>query len=131
MESGSAGGALGLLVVGHGSRRSEANDVVLAVAGELAARHPSWVVRAAYLEIASPSIEEAYAALVSAGVGRVVVHPYFLFPGNHSTVDIPAALRAAEGLHGAVPWVVTESLNLDPRLVDVVEDRVASALEGM
>lgn len=124
-------GPVGLLVVGHGSRRGEANDVVRAVAGELALRHPSWVVRAAFLELGTPSIAEGYAALVAAGAARVVVHPYFLFPGNHSTVDIPALVRAAAGEHGEVPWVVTEPLNLDPRIVDVVADRVATVLEGM
>ena len=130
MTEGSANGLHGLLVVGHGSRRAEANEVVVEVASEMASRLPSWVVRAAYLEIASPSIGEAYAALVAAGCARVVVHPYFLFPGNHSTHDIPAALREAAAEHGEVPWVVTEPLSLDPRIVDVVADRVATALEG-
>ena len=130
MAEGSARGPIGLLVVGHGSRRAEANDVVVAVASEMASRLPDWVVRPAYLEIVSPSIGDAYAELVAAGCARVVAHPYFLFPGNHSTHDIPAALRAAAGEHGDVPWVVTESLNLDPRIVDVVADRVTTALEG-
>ncbi|HEV2889595.1 MAG TPA: CbiX/SirB N-terminal domain-containing protein [Frankiaceae bacterium] len=124
-------GPVGLLVVGHGSRRSAANDVVFAVAGEMSSRLPSWVVRAAFLELVSPTIAEGYAALLAAGCARVVVHPYFLFPGNHSTSDIPALLARAAAEHGSVPWVVTEPLNLDPRIVDVVADRVATALEGM
>lgn len=116
--------------MGHGSRRGEANDVVRAVAGEMASRNPSWVVRAAFLELGSPTVGEGFAALVDAGCGRVVVHPYFLFPGNHSRADIPALVeRAAEGT--GVPWAVTEPLDLDPRIVDVVADRVATALEGM
>ena len=130
MEEGSADGPRGLLVVGHGSRRAEANDVVVAVAAAMEERLPGWVVRPAYLELVSPSIAAAYAELVASGCASVVVHPYFLFPGNHSTHDIPAALRSAAAEHGAVPWVVTEPLNLDPRIVDVVADRVATALEG-
>ena len=123
---------VGLLVVGHGSRRSEANDVVRAVAGELTARHPEWVVRAAFLELGSPPVGEGYASLVAAGCSRIVVHPYFLFPGNHSRVDIPALVAsAAAASPREVPWVVTEPLDLDPRIVDVVADRVATALEGM
>jgi len=130
MAQGSAAERVGLLVVGHGSRRSEANDVVVSVAAAVAGRFPGWVVRPAYLELVSPTIGEAYAALVAEGCARVVVHPYFLFPGNHSTSDIPAALTAAALAHGELPWVVTEPLNLDPRIVDVVADRVATALEG-
>ncbi len=130
MERSSPEGRPGLLVVGHGSRRREANAVVGSVAAEMAERLPGWVVRAAFLEIASPTIAEGYAALAAAGCTRIVVHPYFLYPGNHSTHDIPAALREAAAAHGEVPWVLTEPLNLDPRIVDVVADRVATALEG-
>lgn len=130
MTTGSAAGPVGLLVVGHGSRRAEANDVVHAVAGQLADRLPGWVVQPAFLELLSPTIAEGYAALVAAGCSRVVAHPYFLFPGNHSTVDIPAALRLAAEEHGSLPWTVTAPLDLDPRIVDVVVDRVMTALEG-
>jgi sirohydrochlorin cobaltochelatase len=123
-------GRLGLLVVGHGSRRSEANDVLRAVAAALAERVPGAVVEPAFLEIVEPTIADGYAALVRAGCTRVVVHPYFLYPGNHSTSDIPAALALAAAEHGAVPWALTEPLNLDPRIVDVVADRVTAVLEA-
>ena len=121
---------LGLLVVGHGSRRPEANDVLVAVAAALAERVPGAVVEPAFLEIVAPTIADAYGALVAAGCGRLVVHPYFLYPGNHSTHDIPAALAAAAAVHGDVPWALTEPLNLDPRIVDVVADRVSAVLEA-
>ena len=120
---------VGLLVVGHGSRRDAANETLLAVADAVARRLPSYAVEPAFLELARPTIADGWAALVAAGCARVIVHPYFLYPGNHTTHDIPAALAAAAAAHGALPWVLTEPLNLDPRIVDVVADRVASALE--
>ena len=101
-----------------------------AVAAALAGRVPEAVVEPAFLEIVEPTIADGYAALVAAGCARVVVHPYFLYPGNHSTHDIPAALDAAAAVHGALPWALTEPLNLDPRIVDVVADRVAAVLEA-
>lgn len=130
MTERSTGGRLGLLVVGHGSRRGPANDLLVAVTEAVAERVPAHAVEAAFLEIARPTIAEAYGLLVAAGCERLVVHPYFLYPGAHTTTDIPAALAAAAAEHGAVPWVLTDPLNLDPRIVDVVADRVASALEA-
>jgi sirohydrochlorin cobaltochelatase len=115
--------------VGHGSRRDAANETLLAVAAAVASRLPGYVVEPAFLEIARPAIADGYRALLDAGCERVVVHPYFLYPGNHTTHDIPAALAAAAAAYGALPWVLTEPLNLDPRIVDVVADRVASAVE--
>jgi sirohydrochlorin ferrochelatase len=127
VEQSSTPGRPGLLVVGHGSRRDAANETLLALADAVAGRLPAYAVEPAFLEIARPTIADGYAALVAAGCPRIVVHPYFLYPGNHTTHDIPAALAAAAAEHGAVPWVLTDPLNLDPRIVDVVADRVASA----
>ena len=114
----------GLLIVGHGSRRAEANAVLAGVAEAL---RPRWdgPVRHAYLEIAEPGVAAGFAALVADGCGRVVVHPYFLYPGNHTTSDIPAILTACAG---PTPWTLTEPLNLDDRIVAVVLDRIAEAL---
>lgn len=128
MTSASGAGFLpvrtGLLVVGHGSRREEANAVLAGVAGALRERFHG-PVRHAYLELAEPGIADAFAALVADGCERVVVHPYFLYPGNHTSVDIPAILA---GCAGATPWTLTRPLDLDDRIVAVVLDRIAEAL---
>ena len=118
-----AGPPIGLLVVGHGSRREEANETLRAVAAMVAARGSFHAVRPAFLELVSPTIAEGYAALVADGCERIVVHPYFLFPGNHSTHDIPAALATCT----EVPWIVTAPLGTHPALVEVVLDRVREA----
>ena len=118
----------GLLVVGHGSRRPEANAVLEAVADAVAARLPDYLVRAAFLEIARPTVGEGFDALVAAGAGQVVVHPYFLYPGSHTSSDIPGLLAAAGTRHPGVTWTLTAPLNLDERIVEVVVDRVAAAL---
>lgn len=123
-------GRPGLLVVGHGSRRDAANEVLLAVADALEERLPEYAIAPAFLEIARPTIAESYRDLLVAGCDRLVVHPYFLYPGNHTTHDIPDALQRAAGTYGAIPWVLTEPLNLDPRIVDVVADRVTTAQEA-
>jgi len=115
----------GLLVIGHGSRRDEANITLLAVADALAERGRWHTVQPAFLEIARPTIAQGYAELVAAGCDRVVAHPYFLFAGNHTAYDIPAALRAAEAQHGSLPWTLTGPLGFHPGLLDVVETRIA------
>ena len=129
-EPGRHRGPIGVLVIGHGSRRPEANAVLVAVADAVRARATVHAVRPAFLEIAEPSIGAGFDALVADGAAHVVAHPYFLYPGNHSTNDIPAELRAAEARHPGIGWTITEPLDLDERLVDVVLDRVRNALEA-
>jgi sirohydrochlorin ferrochelatase len=117
----------GLLVIGHGSRRDEANLTLLAVADALAERGRWHRVQPAFLEIARPGIRAGYAALVAAGCTAILVHPYFLFAGNHTAYDIPAELRAAQDEHG-VPWTLTAPLGLHPALIEVVEQRIEEAM---
>lgn len=113
----------GLLLIGHGSRREEANDILRAMAARVAERLPSYVVQPAFLEIGSPTIGEGYAELVAAGCTDITVIPYFLYPGNHTARDIPTQVAEAAGRHPSTAVRITGSLDLDDRLVDLVVDR--------
>jgi len=118
---------LGLLLIGHGSRRSEANTMLAAVADAVRQRLDWHAVEAAYLELARPTIAEGFKILVREGCTRIVVHPYFLYPGNHTFADIPRELERLAAEHPEIHWSITEPLNFDPRIVDVVIDRVRAA----
>jgi len=84
-----------VLVVGHGSRREEANEDVRQAALRIAERGHFPLVVAAFLEIAQPTIAEGFARLVEMGATHIVVHPYFLSPGRHTRGDIPVEVSEA------------------------------------
>lgn len=62
-----------VLVVGHGSRREEANEDVRDAALNIARRGPISLVTTAFLEIAKPSIGEGFARLVELGAQRILL----------------------------------------------------------
>jgi sirohydrochlorin cobaltochelatase len=117
----------GLLVVGHGSRRAEANETVVDLAASLAAGGGFAAVEPCYLEVVQPDIGAGYAALAAAGCTEIVVHPFFLFAGNHTSKDIPAALEAARARFPSTTWTLTDPLGLHPGVLDAVRDRIAAA----
>jgi sirohydrochlorin ferrochelatase len=117
-----------ILLVDHGSRRPEANALLAAVAERVAERAPDVIVGFAHMELAEPDVAAGISACVAAGAGAVVVHPYFLGPGSHTTDDIPRLVGEAAKAHPAVDIRVSAPLGLHPKLVDVVLDRVAEAL---
>jgi sirohydrochlorin ferrochelatase len=119
--------ATALLLVDHGSTREEANDLLRRVAELVAARGSVAIVRYAHMEIARPTIAEAFADCVAAGAAEVVVHPYFLGPGKHTTFDIPRLVREAAASHPGVVWRITEPLGLHPNIGDIVLERMAEA----
>jgi sirohydrochlorin ferrochelatase len=115
-----------LLLVDHGSRSPAANRVVAAIARKLARRLPDWIVRFAHMDLAGPTIGEAVDACVADGAREIVVHPYFLTPGLHSTRDVPAQARAAARRHRGVRVRVTAPLGTHAGLVEIVLDRIGA-----
>ena len=115
-----------ILLVDHGSRREEANAQLERVAEALRACTDA-EVRTAHLELAAPGIGEAIDACAQAGVGEVVVVPWFLSPGRHTTVDIPEQLREAGARHPTLRLRLAEPLGLDAKMLDVLLARAAGA----
>jgi len=68
----------GIIVFAHGSRIEAANQTVRRAAADLARAGDYPNVEAAFLELGRPSLEEAADLLVSRGIERVVIIPYFL-----------------------------------------------------
>jgi uroporphyrin-III C-methyltransferase len=116
--------ARGVLVVGHGSRRAEANEDVLNAARLIGGRGGFDLIEAAFLEIARPTIEESFTRLVERGARAITVHPYFLSPGRHTRGDIPVEVRRAAGHHPGVAYRISEPLAAHRFVIDASVERI-------
>ena len=114
-----------ILLVDHGSRVADANAALDEVAAQLRLRLPDRLVRVAHLEIAPPGIGEGIDACVAAGASEIVVHPYFLSPGRHTSEDIPRQVEQAAARHPGVRVRLTPALGPHAKLIDVIVERVA------
>jgi len=81
-----------LLLIAHGSRVSTSNDEVLELRRRLAERLGTAFDRVdcAFLELASPSMEQAIDDCIAQGCHALTLLPYFLTAGRHISTDIPA-----------------------------------------
>src|SRR5262245_35231903 len=119
-----------ILVVGHGSRREEANEDVRLAASRIGERGKFPLVVAAFLEIASPTIAEGYAQLVAAGARHIIIHPYFLSPGRHTRGDIPVEVQAAANCHPDVTYQITEPLAAHQLVIDASIERIRTTVDA-
>lgn len=119
---------VGVVVVDHGSRRGESNDLLLAVAHMFRSASHLAIVEPAHMEIAEPSIAQAFAACVQQGARTVVVFPYFLSPGRHWSEDIPRLAAEAAAQHPEVQHLVTAPLGLHHLIGEVMSERIATCL---
>jgi sirohydrochlorin ferrochelatase len=116
-----------ILLVDHGSRREEANAQIDAVAQALRRRAGGARVRIAHLELAEPSIGDAIDACAAEGVTEIVLVPWFLGPGRHTSRDIPEQAAAAARRHAGLRLRIADPLGLHEKLVDVVLERADRA----
>ena len=116
-----------IVLVDHGSKHAAANEMLMEVARMLRDASGIDIVEPAHMEIAEPTVEQAFAACVARGARHIVVHPFFLAPGRHSTVDIPRMSAEAAAAFPGLTYRVTPPLGPDPRVIDVVLQRVLDA----
>lgn len=119
---------LGIVVVDHGSKRRESNELLEAVARQFADFSQCDIVEPAHMELAEPTIDQAFDRCVERGARTVVVFPYFLAPGRHWSEDIPRLAAAAASRHPEVHHVVTAPLGLHPLLSDIMARRISDCL---
>jgi CbiX len=119
---------VGILLIDHGSKNEAANhrlhDLARLYQEFLAQQEPeqssstvktTFIVKAAHMEIASPSIPEVLESFVNMGsesgqqqVDEIICHPYFLSPGRHATQDIPQIIQSAKDqLEISIPVITT------------------------
>ncbi len=115
-----------IVLVDHGSRRDEANQSLERVAAWVREGSPERPVHVAHMELAPPSLADAIAACVAEGAREIVVVPYFLAPGSHSTRDIPQMARDAAAEHSGVSVRIASPLGPDPTLARLVLERADS-----
>jgi len=116
-----------IVIVDHGSRRAESNQMLEEISRLFAKRFGEKyeIVEPAHMELAEPSIATAYAACVKRGAERVVVCPFFLGPGKHWTEDIPRLTAQAAQQFLQTRYHVAPTLGIDDLILDLLDKRAA------
>ncbi len=109
-----------VLLVGHGSRRAKSNEQVRQLAADLEGRL-GIPVDAAFLELAEPAIDEAFAQLAGLTSEVSVVH-CSLFAASHVKTDVPLAIEQARSAH-ELRINNGSHLGIHPAIVDLLDDR--------
>ncbi|XP_021890342.1 sirohydrochlorin ferrochelatase, chloroplastic-like [Carica papaya] len=77
------------------------------------------IVEPAHMELAEPSITDAFGSCVQQGANGVIVSAFFLFPGRHWHQDIPSLTANAAKEYPGRSYIITAPLGLHKLLVDI------------
>ena len=114
-----------VILFAHGAREPEWAQPFEGIRDRL--RAAGNTVELAFLEIMSPSLEEAAARLAERDVETVVIVPLFLAQGAHLKRDLPAMVEKIRKRHAKIEFRVTPALGDAPEIVAAITDWVQRA----
>jgi sirohydrochlorin ferrochelatase len=118
----------GIILVDHGSRRGESNRMLEDLAQQWQLRQPNAVIEPAHMELASPTIADAFQLCVQRDAQRVVLSPFFLLPGRHWTDDLPRLLAEAAKPFPHIEWLLAPPIGTHELVLSILEDRIATCV---
>ncbi len=117
-----------LIALAHGSRDPRSAATIKALVAETRALRPDLRIEAAFLDLSKPSFDTVVDKLVRAGVEEIVVVPLLLTEAFHARVDVPAVVASSAARHPGVQIRATSILGLEPRFLEVLDERLRTAL---
>lgn len=121
--TGSAEKRRAIIVVDHGSKLDSANDMLNTVVEQVRSRSNE-PVYPAHMDMAEPSLRQAFATAVAEGAEFIFIFPYFLSPGRHSREDIPKLCAAAAADYPTIEWHCAGPIGPDPIMAELIWSRV-------
>lgn len=119
-----------LVALAHGSRDPRAAETITALVQEVRAQRPDLRIEVAFIERARPSFTTAVNKLVRAGHDEVVVVPLLLSNAADTRQDVSALVAGAAERHPTLKLQVTEVLGLEDRFLQVLDERMRTALKA-
>ncbi|MCK8817364.1 CbiX/SirB N-terminal domain-containing protein [Natroniella sulfidigena] len=114
----------GIIVLGHGSRATEASQVFAEIVDKLREKVDYDLVEGAAMELAEPSLQDSVAKIINEGAEKVVIVPLFLFPGIHIQEDIPNLIEELEAEYPEVEFKFGRNLGADDKIADILIERI-------
>jgi sirohydrochlorin ferrochelatase len=128
-----------MLLVGHGSKLPYNKELVETTGRLIAEQHPDFLVKCAFMNMNTPSIEESLSEFRKEKIDVLVVVPLFLAKGVHILKDIPEMIGLPEGktrgtfvLNGSsIPLIYADPIGSDPLLADLMVKNAKKALSSI
>lgn len=116
-----------IILLGHGSRRAEANEGLLEVAQKVAALLDR-PVTPAFMAHGKPGLPEAVREKALQGARKLIIMPLFLFSGMHVTVDIHEEVAGVAREFPDCEIIFSSALGADDMIASLASLRIKEAM---
>jgi sirohydrochlorin cobaltochelatase len=110
----------GIVLFAHGARDPEWARPFEAIRDCVRRQRPEHPIELAYLEIMSPTLEQAIDALAREGASAITVFPLFMAQGGHLKQDLPRILGDIRALHPHIPIALESAIGDVPEIIEAI-----------
>lgn len=113
-----------VLLIGHGSRASGANESIYRIA-EIVKQETGYpIVELGFMGLNPPSIGDGFESCVAQGASKILVVPYFLHLGVHMQEDLPKMIDELKAKHPTVDLRLGNHIGFHPKLAEILIERI-------
>ncbi|KZN96034.1 sirohydrochlorin chelatase [Aeribacillus pallidus] len=120
-----------ILYICHGSRVKKACEQAIDFIKKCMAQNPVPIQEYCFLELAAPTIEDAYERCVQRGATKIFVLPVLLLTAVHAKEDIPNELERIRKRFPNVEMVYGRPIGVHPHMVDILIERLYETTEEL
>ena len=117
----------GLLLIDRGSREREASEELEVICQGIKAKGDYVFTDYCFLEVEPPYIEDGISKCLKQDIDSLTIVPYFLYPGKKVKNAVTDVMKFQKNTK--VKFVVTKQISMHKTLVEVVENRISTAIK--
>jgi sirohydrochlorin ferrochelatase len=114
-----------ILYICHGSRVGKAREQAVSFVQQLMEKKLAPVQEIAFLELADPSVSEAFQRCVDQGASTIVAIPILLLTAAHAKEDIPLELEKQQSRFPHVEIKYGHPIGVNEKMIDLLLERIA------
>lgn len=124
-----------IILLGHGSSLPFAKENFEKLKKMIIKNHPTYQIELAFMTEGKKALNKKICSNLTKDIEKIIIVPVFLSHGVHTKMDIPKMLELDSNnlknidFQGQnIKLIYTEPLGIDPRIADIVFDRIQAAL---
>lgn len=119
----------GLIVIGHGTRFAETDQIMSRYIEAIARITPFEHIEKAYLQLMNPNLEEAVSKLFAIGIRQIVIFPFLIFNGYQTQEKLPRQLKKLESQYEGLQFECLNVIGYDEQFALLVSDKIREYTE--
>lgn len=117
----------GLLLIDRGSREREASVELEEICKQIKNNGNYVFTDYCFLEVEPPFIEDGVEKALKQEIDSLTIVPYFLYPGKKVKMAVSDVMKFQKKTH--IKFLVTKPMSMHKTMIELVENRIGSALE--